>query len=233
MDQTSKLPISEPKKYTNKGTEETSDLEIFIPQRIESTTPAKKVKVYPYLPSKLSSTDEDYTSKKNLFKMLLTEESKPVELPKVKNVRNKDFYFRPYSPLKTPQRDSPVIKDFRSTSRAKSSLESRNQSPELRNSFYVTQRHENNYSVEGSAVPPLRRVQIKEVLKIKKKFASKKMICPVRVLEGGLIFSDFIHDLLPPENFPKGGELLMQGKKKLKNTPKKKKKGKKNKISEK
>jgi hypothetical protein len=46
-------------------------------------------------------------------------------------------------------------------------------------------------------------------MKIKKAMASKNVVCPVRVLEGGLVISDYVQDIVLPEHLPKGGELLM------------------------
>lgn len=188
--------------------------EIYIPQKIESTKIEKKPVMTPYVPNKLQMGLDPQESQQSLFNVLLkAEESQPETcgLPKVKLNKNRVPNIRPYSQLKGSTFDQyPVIKDFRSTSRAKSTSMSRNQSPDsFRYTKFGLSFGENLNNGEYSAVPMMRRLQIKEVMKIKKRLASKRVVCPVKVLEGGLVISDYSQEPVLPERFPKGGELLM------------------------
>ena len=208
-------PIPEQKKYFQESADEKEDLEIYIPQKIESTVPIKKYKLCPHIPSTIHYPSEANNSKQSLFKALLRNENEENSqiLPKVKSPRNRDNFIRPFSPFKgISNESSPIIKDFRSHSRARSTALSRGYSPEtFKNTAYQTPfLSDSTVNSEFTAIPNLRRIQIKEVMKIKKRFASKRIFCPVKVLEGGLVISDYTLDPIPPENFPKGGELLMQ-----------------------
>lgn len=209
MEKTGISPFPKSRGYEIQSGQGKEDLGILILQGIEPTTPVKLITPSPYLPNKIQYDLEENPSNKCLFKALLKTEnqSNPINLPKVKKIRTKDNFFRPYSPSK-PAEVSPLIKDFR----AKSTAFSRNPSPDtFRNTSYMNQSlYENPVFQNFSAVPPRRRSQIKEIMKIKKKLASRKVICPVKVLETGLMFSDFTQEAIPPESFPKGGELLMQ-----------------------
>lgn len=231
-DKTGKSPYPEKIKYLADVVAYKDDLEIYIPQRIEPKLPEKKVeKRSAYKLSELKYS-ADNTESRSFFKDLLeSEEAMAPMLPKVKAPRTHENFIRPYSPMKSVDETlSPIVKDFRSHSRAKSSWVSTGFSPgTLRyNSLNTRFVSDNSVNEEFAIVPNLRRIQIREVMKIKNKLASKRVICPVKVLEGGLVISDFTLDPIPPEHFPKGGELLMQDPRQKKKTSKKKrKKGKK------
>lgn len=233
FERTGVLPIPEHRRISQSRFDGPIEPEIYILQNIESTRPTIANKAPPYLPNKIVIDKEEYSSKRSLFKELLENEKDDsfINLPKVKNLRTKENFYRPYSPIKDQYiQRSPVIMDFRSTNRAQSTGFSRNQSPcTLRRTSFVSYiGSEMSPTNENSTVPELRRFQIKEVMKIKKRLASKGILCPVKVLEGGLVISDFSMDPVQFKDFPRGGELLMKDpndpKKSLK---KKRKKGKK------
>lgn len=212
--------------------------EIFIPQKIELTTEVRGPVMSAYVPNKLQMGLDPQESQQSLFNALLKaeeeEKSDECSLPKVRNNRNRAPVLRPYSQLKGSSFDQyPIIKDFRSTSRAKSTSMSRNPSPDsLRFTGFGQSFAEKLYGGEFTTVPIMRRLQIKEVMKIKKRMASKRVVCPVKVLEGGLIMPDYGQEALLPERFPQGGELLMPDPFE-KNSKSKKKKGKKGKKGKK
>ena len=236
MDKTGRSPIQEKIKYLHDFVEEQEDLVIYIPQKIEPKKPVEKSPMKRLqntcLSKPLKYSEDDHDSE-NFFEDLLNSEANGPSsfLPKVKAPRDRDNFIRPFSPEKASVDEfCPEIKDFRSHSRAKSTGVSRGFSPQtLRNTSYNTRFTSTNMETsEFSAVPNIRRIQIREVMNIKKRLASRKVICPVKVLEGGLVISDFTLDRLPVENLPKGGELLMQDPTaKKKGSKKKRKKGKK------
>lgn len=207
-------PLPEPRRLINDTYNRSEEPEIFILQNIEPTETAKTAKLAPYMPSKLKLSKDDNPSKQSLFRELLDNERDNtfITLPKVKKLRSKDNFFRPFTPMKNSSiEQSPIIRDFRSSSRCQTTGLSMNKSPDIFKSSFL------NYSGmrkspinEMSAVPDLRRIQIKEVMKIKKRLASRRIFCPVKVLEGGLVISDFGLDPVQPEEFPRGGELLMK-----------------------
>ena len=188
------------------------ECQVYIPQNIESTVEEKKPALAPYMPAKIDVNLSAQDSQVSLFGILLRSENDKntdVVLPKVRNLKREPL-IRPYSQLKGSNfNQTPVVMDFRSTSRAKSTSMSRNPSPDTFRHTSYNSAYDKGYSVDYSAVPFLRRLQIKEVMKIKKRMASKKLVCPVKVLEGGLVISDYGQRDVSPEHFPKGGELLI------------------------
>ena len=185
------------------------------------------------MPSKISYDLKDNKSSFSLFDKIGEEKGVSKSfLPKVNNSRSKNKFFRPFSPGKKTGLESMLIKDFRTSisNRARSTGPGCSISTERanNNTFRTQIGNDLEFNQSFSTVPDNRRAQIKEVLNIKKRLASRQVLCPVRILESGLVLSEV--DPIPVHKLPKGGELLIHvAKPKNKKTLKKKrKKGKKN-----
>jgi hypothetical protein len=227
INKTNKSPISEKRNYFNLHPCEQESYEVYIPQLIHPKTSSDVLGYTPHIPKKLVYNSENKNSAIGLFDRLDQDLYSNTTLPKVKNRRSKQNFIRPISPSKNPLKPSIfLIKDFTKTSRARSTVSSLNKSPEnFRNTSYTNQfLYDNTDNQSFLAVPNDRRIQIKEVMRTKKRLASNHIICPMKVLESGLVISDFTLDPLPIEKLPRGGELLMKDLTENKKTSKKRKK---------
>ena len=98
-----------------------------------------------------------------------------------------------------------LIKDFRTSisNRARSTGPGCSISTDRanNNTFRTQIGNDLEFNQSFSTVPDNRRAQIKEVLNIKKRLASRQVLCPVRILESGLVLSEV--DPIPVHKLPK------------------------------
>lgn len=187
-----------------------------ILQNIESTISPVKPKIFPNIPKVLNlereikSACNTNPSRENFFTSTAND-----------RIRKSRRLFHPYS----KSQGDPVIIDFRTSSIRGS--------PEALRSTNITERENIGRTVckEGFEVrvPFMRRDQMKEVASIKKRLSTRQVSLPFKVLESGLVFSDFTQEIFPAKMLPKGGELLIKDSWPKAASKKKKKKGKKKK----
>lgn len=184
-----------------------------ILQNIESTVSPKKPQILPKIPKPLNleqeiaSTFQSNPSNDNFF----------TATAPARTARSRRL-FQPFS-----KSQDPVVIDFRASSVGGS--------PETLRSTNYTDRESMNRTTTKDGyeckVPIIRREQLKEIGLIKKRLATKHMSLPFKVLESGLVFSDFTQEVFPPMKLPRGGELLIKDTWPKAESKKKKKKAKK------
>lgn len=211
---------------------EKSQRPIPIPKPI-NPQPQTEEKIYPIILQDIESTESPY---------------RPKILPKIpKNLENthglsdSSTFYKPQSagsPLFSPihkrrsryalklvqkSQENPTIIDFRASSVSADTMRTTNYTDRESKEKPLTAR-EYNPRVSRSY-----KEQVNEIECIKKRLASKNMSLPIRVLESGLIFSNYVQEVLPPWRLPKGGELLLKDPSAKKERKKKRKKVKKTK----
>ena len=173
----------------------------YIPEEIESTKVHLRQCIrLPNIPKAINLT-KDLTLTSDASTLPLILEASPNGSP-TRTSRSRHF-FRPF---RKTQKD-PVLLDFRASSTG-DSIENQ------RSTNYSDREYIEKNSIKDSIdakVPFIRRQQLKEISIIKQRLAAKNLSLPYRVLENGLVFSDFSQKIMPPMMLPKGGELLMEG----------------------
>ena len=183
----------------------------YIPQKIESTVQVKRARHLPKIPKALSLSQE----LPSIDSYLAIGNSSVRDSP-ARTARSRRL-FRPY--LKSSK--EPIMIDFRASSVGNQDCQ------RMTNYTDRESLEKTNKEIGDIKVPFIRRQQFKEVSLIKQRLAAKNMCLPIRVLENGLVFSDFTQEIVPPILLPRGGELLMHDLVNDNSTKKKKKKGKK------
>lgn len=207
----SQRPIPVPKPINPQPQIEEKLIPVIL-QNIESTDSPTLPKILPKLPKNLEIS-ENFSNSSTSFK------------PQTAGVN----FFSPFRKRKSKyalklvqkSQDTPKILDFRTNSVSAETMRTTN---------YTDRDLKDKPLTANECNPRIRTAymeQVNEVEMIKKRLASKNMSLPIRTLESGLIFSDYIQEILPPCRLPKGGELLLKDLSVKKEGKKKRKKGKK------